>query len=121
KMGTLPKHLPRRADAKTFRRYLPSGRSGRALVWLLPHSIPDVLRQIFDSSLFGSIANTSLMNVPFQSEWMLQPLSHAPSLVRRNQWQSDSCLVADCRRRISFPDMDGCVAAIWAPMAESLF
>src|SRR6185437_3746665 len=68
----------------------------------------------FGSSFFGSIANTSLQPA-FLS------LSHAPqSHNGRSNRRDDLWFAAHYARRISFPDMDGRIAAIRTPTVESL-
>src|SRR5579871_528716 len=52
--------------------------------------------------------------------WMLPSLSHASTPRASIRCPGDSRLAAHHARRVPFPDMDGCVAAIWTPAAESL-
>src|SRR5579859_2098828 len=62
-----------------------------------------------------------LLNERAFAGWMLHSLSHAlPSHALRFKVRGDSCFAAHHSRRISFPDVNGCVAAIRAPAAESL-
>src|SRR5438270_3206846 len=56
-----------------------------------------------------------LLNEPF-ARWMLHSLSHAHC----PKAAGSSCFAAHNARRISFPDVDSCVAAIWTPPAECL-
>src|SRR5579864_7006963 len=74
------------------------------------------------SSLFGSIANPSSTNEPVPKTWMLTFIipRASTSTPFDSKPRCDLCFAADYARRISFPDMNGCVAAIWTPTAESL-
>src|SRR5579864_835372 len=80
------------------------------------------------SSLFGSIASTSLTNEPLPIDYGCY--LHYPTRIGRMLFdphglrfeaRGDSCFAAHHARRISLPDMDGSVAAIWTPAAECLF
>jgi len=75
---------------------------------------------VFCSSLFGSIANTSL-NSGLLPDGMATCI-HYPTRLKPMRHNNDKglCFAADRRRSISLPDVDGCIATVRTPAAEGL-